>query len=221
MSKLKVEFIDNSASQYDQNASKIKVKQCKDSNLYLGDRFSATYVQLKARNCKTVVNCDKELHGFSKEPEVNYLNIDPEEGVTCYDSTYKFIDNALTNGKNVVVSCETGNFKGPLIVINYIMRKENRSLAESYKLVQKYRPEMKPIVRLLKSLLMEEKKLRGSNSIVINGYSVTFNEVPKFGSSRDPKKSSSSSGQGFYILFGVLAFFGIVFGVLVMITGKV
>ena len=89
-SKLKVEFIDNSSSQYDDNACRIKYAESGSGGgkLYLGDRFAASYVQLKARNCKTVVNCCQDMHGFAKEVDVNYLKIDPDdEGNDHFDSS--------------------------------------------------------------------------------------------------------------------------------------
>jgi hypothetical protein len=72
-SKLKVTFIDNASKQYDANASLIVTDGGK---LYLGDRSSASFLQLKSRSCKSVVNADKSTHGLSKEDDVNYLNID-------------------------------------------------------------------------------------------------------------------------------------------------
>ena len=78
--KLKVEFIDNSASQYDSNASEIEYgDNSKGGKLYLGDRFASSFVQLKFRNCRTVVSCCVDMHGFAKESDVNYLKIDPDD----------------------------------------------------------------------------------------------------------------------------------------------
>ena len=45
-------------------------------HLILGDSYSASFLQLKARNIKSVVNSSKELHGFSKEvTKVNSIHL--------------------------------------------------------------------------------------------------------------------------------------------------
>ncbi len=80
MSKLKVEFVDNAEFQYDTSANRIKYKGGKGTgSLYLGDRASASFLQLKYRECKSVVNCCVDTHGLAQEPEVSYCKCDPDE----------------------------------------------------------------------------------------------------------------------------------------------
>jgi hypothetical protein len=179
---LKVEFIDNSATQYDANASLIDYGTAAAGNgqLYLGDRFSCSMVQLIARNCKTVVSCCVDMHGFAKEAAVNYLKIDPsDEDNDHFDEAFDFIDANLCRNKNVVVFCESGLSKSAAILCYFLMKKRSIPLGESYTILQKSRGGLRLPPSLVKLLMQAEKRLRGSNSIKLEGRVVTVLEVAK------------------------------------------
>jgi hypothetical protein len=223
MSKLKVVFVDNSESQYDENADRIKVKGTgSKGKLYLGDRFSAAMLQLKFRDCKRVVNCCTETHGLAREADVKYLKIDPDDddGIEqIFEDSYRFIDDALTKDKNVVVHCENGNIKSGAIILYYVMKKQSISLAESYRIVQKYREGLKIKPSLVSKLTKAEKSLRGSQSLMHDGKKVVFLDEGIRGVGSGKKKAAQSSPV--YILLGVGAFFAVVFGAIFMATGKI
>lgn len=202
----------------------------------LGDSSSASFLQLKARNIKSVVNSSKELHGFSKEHDINYLKIDPDPEVHDnqefdYDVSYDFIVKALTSNRNVLIHCENGSGKSVLITLYFLMKCNNISLADSYKIVKDAR-DVKVIPRLWKILLVKERLMRGYNSLILDGLKVitTLDNISTFNNNnrRNQKGGSSSSSSGggsgispMYIIIGVAAFFGIVFLILVLLTGKV
>lgn len=221
---LKVEFVDNSSEQYDDNADRIKVKGTgSKGKLYLGDRFSAAMLQLKFRNCKFVVNCCKETHGLSREADVKYLKVDPDDddGVEqVFQDSYQFIDEALAKDKNVVVHCENGNIKSGAIVLYYVMKKKAVSLAESYRTVQKYREGLKLKPSLISKLTKAEMALRGSQSVMHDGKKVLFLDELDEGL-RGFKKKAVGGSLAVNILLGVGAFFVIVFGGLYLATGKI
>ena len=76
---MKIDFIDNSAQQYDGSAMEVKIPGNRGGGkLYLGDRWSAALLQLRARSCTRVVCCSQFLHKGSDEKSVKYLKIDPE-----------------------------------------------------------------------------------------------------------------------------------------------
>eukprot|EP01038_Epipyxis_sp_PR26KG_P009925 gene9925-13349_t len=222
--KLKVEFIDNSSSQYDGNASEIKLEKNKNcGKLFLGDRYAASYVQLKFRSCKSVINCSKDLHGFSKEPDVKYLNIDPEidENNNYFEEAYNFIEQELMNGRNIVVYCESGNGKSAAVVIFYVMKKKSVSLCDSYRLLQTFKKDIRTRPDLMKILIQSEKKLRNSVSMAVIGRKVEF--LDSYDMKYQPNKDGKNKSKGtnpIYILVGITAFFAIVYGILVAITGK-
>mmetsp|Transcript_21326 Transcript_21326/g.35696 ORF Transcript_21326/g.35696 Transcript_21326/m.35696 type:complete len:229 (-) Transcript_21326:42-728(-) len=223
--KLKVEFIDNADSQYEANAALIKYGgKGSGGKLYLGDSFSASYVQLKARDCRTVVNCSREMHGFSKETNVNYLKIDPDDdGNTVLEESVSFILKALVQKKNVVVHCENGISKSAMIILHFLMVNSSKSLGEAYKLVRSVRGELKIPPRMLHTLMKIEKQRKGFNTISLDGRNVTVldNSMLNEGNSRIKKEpQAKSSGSGLLLGLIVAGFFGVVYAVLVALTGK-
>lgn len=221
---MKVEFIDNSDSQYDEHASRIKYGE-KGGKLYLGDRFSASYIQLKWRDCKTVVSCCQDMHGFSKEADVEYLKIDPsDEGDDHFEESYKFLERHLAQKKNVVVHCENGFSKSAVILAYFLMKKMNISLAESYRILQDSRGGIRMPPSLVKLLMRAEVKMRGLNSIRLNGKLIeTLDGSLNFKKDSTPKKSQSKTGKsnaGMYVGVGLVVFFAVLYGGLVVITGK-
>lgn len=198
-------------------------------HLILGDSYSASFLQLKARNIKSVVNSSKELHGFSKENDINYLKIDPDPEVHDsqefnYEISYEFIIKELSSNRNVLIHCENGSGKSVLITLYFLMKCNRISLADSYKIVKEAR-DVKVIPRLWKILLVKERLMRGYNSLVLDGLKVTtaldsnFNDFKHNNNRRNQRGGSGISP--IYIIIGVTAFFGTVFLILVLLTGKV
>lgn len=221
-SKLKVEFIDNSESQYDEHASRIKYG-AKGGKLYLGDRFASSYVQLNWRECKTVVSCDQDMHGFCKEADVEYLKIDPDdEGNNHLEEAYNFLDKKLCEKKNVVVNCETGFGKSAVIVAYFLMKKMNISLAESYRILQDRRGGIRMPPRLVKVLMNAELRSRGSLTLRLDGAFVKTTDGldgSKPSSATKGKKNQNQNG-GLYLGIGLVVFFAILYAGLVAVTGK-
>lgn len=225
---LKVEFVDTSASQYEENASRIDVpnKKAKNGKLYLGDRFSATYLQLKHRSCSTVVNCSSSIISLSREPNVKYLNIDIEENISSLGKSADFIENELNQKHNVVVHCETGNGKSAAVLMYYFMAKHSMCLGDSYDLVKLNRPSVKPSPTLMELLIQQEMKIFGSVSVRLDGRNVIH-----LNRARSPSKPALSknmkyanqknSNTAIMVGVGLLAFFVGVFGIIYATTGKI
>jgi hypothetical protein len=229
--KFDIKFIDNSATQYDQNASIIRYGDLGTSEcgkLFLGDYLSASYVQLKARDVKSVVSCCSDMHRFCKESHVNYLKIDPEDGLhRSLAEGYIFIDKALKNLNNVVVYCETGNGKSASVVLYYIMRKFSITLAQAHKVLLGQRGSIRPSLKLLQLLITEEKKLFGSSSVRLEGRSlIPLSDDSIFSSIKERPGGISSTTQRrggsapLTLAIVVVAFFGGLYGILWFITHK-
>ena len=235
MSKLKVTYIDNSASQYDEFADEIMYSSSKKSKgkLYLGDRHSCAMVQLKHRSIYAVVNCDTDLFGLAKEKDIRYLKVDPcidhddpqkcfEHASKIFEISFNFIDQELASGHNVLVHCEKGITKSASIVIYYLMKKQSISLAQAFKEVKKYRSMVLPQPSLFRHLISAEIKLRGVDSIRIQGKQVVYLESSPLTSSK--KSSSADDGKAAerYFILGVVASIVVaIFGGIYLIAGKI
>lgn len=169
----KVEFFDNSAFQYEENASEIYYGGT-GGKLYLGDRFSAAFVQLQHRNCQTVVSCCEDMHGFAKEENVTYLRIDPDyDEDRHFEDSCQFIQDSLISEKqNVVVFCDNGNVKSAMILCYFLMVNNSVTLCDAYNHLRTCRPSVKIFPRLMKALIEAEVQLRGEASLVIDGRTV-------------------------------------------------
>jgi hypothetical protein len=142
--KLKIEFTAADGSQYDDNAALVNYGGGTDGGkLWIGDRFSASYVQLKARKCKTVCVCDEDMYGFAKEAEVTYQKIDPSDDQDHFQESFDFIERHLAKKRSIIVHDEAGVGKAAVIIIYFLMIKSKKSLGEAYKYVGKLRGELK------------------------------------------------------------------------------
>lgn len=214
---MKVTYTDTSANQYDASADEIKLSSGSAfGKLFIGDRDSASFLQLRSRKCLTVVNCAADMHGLSGEKDVKYLNIDPEEG-DCFEDSFNFIKKALSKGKNVVVHCQNGLGKSAVIVIYFLMRIMSFTLADSHKLLKQSRKNFKLNIRpeLVEKLIAEEKKLRGNNSICLNGRKIVYLD-----SSRSRKSGASATGFPIIPCVVLVGFIAVLYGALVFATGK-
>ena len=214
---MKIKFTDTSHTQYEDSADEVKYSKGERSGkLYIGNRDCASFLQLRSRKCLTVVNCAADMHGLSRESDVKYLNIDPDLKDSFEDS-FIFIDKALSKGKNVTVQCENGLGKSAVIVLNFLMRKMSISLAESHTLLVKARKEkMKINPTLVGKLIAEEKKIRNSISICLDGRNI----IPLNTVSRGKKAGASSKGSPIIAVAVFVGFIGILYGVLLFATGK-
>ena len=201
---MKVTFRDTSATQYDANADLIILKGNNNDGigkLYLGDRYSGSFLQLKHRQCKFVISCDKEIHSLSREEDVNYLNIDPaNENFEDLEKAYDFIENTINKGKNVTVLCQTGYGKSAAVVVYYVMRKYSLNPFEAIEYVKKYHQKVRINPTITSFICREAKKL---------GLMITSDQ-------KKPGRNWSRSGL-YFILFAAI-FFGLIYFGLVLLT---
>jgi len=160
---MKVTFIDNSNSQYDSSATELTGKidgLTSTGRLWIGDRDAASLLQLKHRQVTHVINCEKDIHGTSKEKDIVYLNIDPEEDSGTLEKAYTFLEKELSSSSRVLVHCLTGNGRSCGILLFYLMKKLNLSLANAHRRLSGLRSRLQLRSQLVNTLLLQEKKLR-------------------------------------------------------------
>ena len=271
MSALKVEFIDNSSSQYDENAARIRLNPLpsssedskkqnttKQGRLYVGDKDSLSFVQIKARSIKAVLCCNSDLAGFCREDKVDYMKIDAEHYSLPSSSSggpslskkvregneqlvtnlTQFVDKHLRQGHHVLVCCESGYRSSILFTAAFLMKTYSYSLEDCLDQIEGARGKNKFTLSQCKIALDIEKKVLGKQSMKIDGKVLI--SLSSSGSSPAPvidktkpgplddktpnpegNRKNSNSVSGTTILLGVGLFFGVVFGVLYAVTGKV
>lgn len=162
---MKVTFTDTSATQYDANADLIDLKLKSSTagslgKLYLGDRYSAAFLQLKFRKCTHAIICDKEIYSLGREEDITYLNIDPSDDIPeNWTKAYDFIDDAVNGGKNITVLCQSGNAKSAVIVAYYIMKRLSVSPFAAVDKLKEFRSKIRISPSLNALLSREAKKL--------------------------------------------------------------
>lgn len=172
---MKVTFKDTSATQYDANADLVDFKALGLSSsaplgkLYVGDRYSAAFLQLKFRKCKHVIICDKEIFSLGREEDITYLNIDPSDDIPeNWSKVYDFIEKAIINSNNITILCQSGNAKSAVIVAYYIMRRLSISPFAAVEKLKGFRSQVR-ISPSLNALLSREAKKLGLLSTSIPG----------------------------------------------------
>jgi len=224
---LKVTFSDaNVSQQYDGSAELIRIPAAK-GKLFIGDRDSAAFLQLRSRDCSHVVNCQGDLHGLSREKDITYLNIDPEVSSKGYEESYQFIDAALTAGSNVTVLCQTGLAKAAAIVLYYVMKRQNISLADAHRMLVDVKEKKKKTLNLkpdlVKQLMVLEKILRKTATVTLDGRAVVYTDgsFSAFFGGGGNRGGGKNNGGGFpFVPFAV--FVGVtaaLFGGLLVLTG--
>jgi hypothetical protein len=233
-SKLKVDFIDNSSSQYDENAALIQYPRNAISGqgkLYIGDQYALSYVQLKFRKVKAVVCCSSDLFGHCKESNIEYLKFDPDEKkLQSFDEVANFISKNVDKHLNVVVVCESGFGKSATIVFHYLMKRYKIPLSDCYNLVRDGRGKVRMTASLCKLVVQMEKSLLDSNTmqsdgnnLIMKGNSSKVQYPSNSGSSRSSNKSSqsqNSSSNGLVVLGVIVGCISVLYCVLYAITGK-
>lgn len=175
---MKIEFVDNSASQYDASASLIQLHGV-SGKLFVGDPSAASMVQLQHRKCNAVVCCSSDLFGYCREPKVQYLKVDAAEASEKeMNEVADKIAQWLKDGKVVLLFCESSKTRSAIMIMYCLMRSFGKSLAQGHQLCTKCRgvPVLSP--GMAKTLLRYEEKLRGSQTMKVVGKELVYINDP-------------------------------------------
>lgn len=223
MSKLRVDFIDNAASQYDANASRIEFEKSTKLLLFLGDQASCSFVQIKARKVKRAICCSRELFGYCKENEVDYLLFDPDDSNYNESDLSKlkaFFEAAVVDGKPLLVFCESGIGKSAFVVAYLAMKFDNCKLSNIVAKMEIARGTSLKIKPSLGKLALKiETGLFKFPSMEHDGKRLM--PMAKFARSNSAPKPQANNNGMLYAIAGVAVFFAVVYGVLYTVTGKV
>jgi dual specificity phosphatase 12 len=122
--------------------------------LWLGDYIAANdKVFLTDNKIEQIISiCKIDIDKFFW---IKYINIHIDDNDICinnnkinslfqnnkiFNITNQFIDNALKNGKNILVHCKRGHHRSAVIIAAYLIYKYNLSLFDSIKYIKSKRP---------------------------------------------------------------------------------
>lgn len=137
-------------------------------NLYLGNKLAASDINnLKEHNITHIVNCAEELKYIIDEYDGKFICLHLpicDSGISGSIINYiteaiKFIDNALSNDKKVLVHCSAGISRSVSIVIAYMMYKNNLS----FNMVYDHIKSIRPLSRLFTTFREELKSFKYLN----------------------------------------------------------
>lgn len=137
-------------------------------NIYLGSVIAANnYQWLKDNKITHVLGL---IDYQTKYSDIKYLvygdaNDMPDQNIIQYfKSCFKFIDESLNEGGNILIHCHAGISRSSTIVIAYLMYKYGMNLPEAFEFTKKERPIIHPNygfvlqLRVFDGLNIDERK---------------------------------------------------------------
>lgn len=116
------------------------------------------------RHVLTILS-DSSSNVMTHYPFVNYLRVYKvdiffENIKDSFDDTYKFIDNAVSKGENILVHCYAGMSRSPTIVAAYLMLKYNMTADQALEQIKHGRNIASPNFGFVNQLGQYEKELK-------------------------------------------------------------
>ena len=193
-------------------------------------------VQLKHRKISKTVNCQTDMFGLSKEESVKALKIDPiDNNFSCVALAYDFIKKAVEKGENVLIFDHTGYGRSAAVALYYLMRAgKGMSLADAHRTIEDIRPGVQCNDRsagfrleLMQKLIVEEKKLRKTNSCTVDPGSRMIDYIDgkgspgsSFGNNRVARgNANTKKGSPWMGLIVFAVFIAILYAALLQATG--
>ena len=146
--------------------------------LYVGNfASSANAKYLSDRNIKYILNVTPSP-SCNVQPDIEYLSIpindnEKEDIISNFDQSIAFINKAKEAGpnQNVLVHCHYGISRSVTIVIAYVMKEKEWSLAKAMKFVRDHHSNGEPNFGFFHQMCEYEKKLYGKVSMTAEEFS--------------------------------------------------
>jgi hypothetical protein len=148
------------------------IKILKDDNipieiiphLYLGSIGSASNLK-QLENCKIthILCCASGIKNFFPDKfkyyNINILDSEKEDIKKYFEESFKFIDDGIKKGGNVLVHCHAGVSRSSSILIAYIMKSQKIKVDKVLEILKSKREKVSPNPGFLQQLKEYEKEL--------------------------------------------------------------
>lgn len=150
-----------------------------------------------------ILNVTHEIDNFYPGA-FDYYNVrvdddDSTEMLQHWDKTYRYIYTAMKEGSKVLVHCKMGISRSASVVIAYVMKAKNWSLAKSIQFVKSKRPCIKPNENFLKQLEVYQGILSASkqrhNSLWRSKSETNFNASSSGGGTSNSNSNSTGNSS--------------------------
>lgn len=135
------------------------------TNLFLGNLTAATDISwLKQANISHILTVDsfplpRKVQDSLPNITLKFIQIADmprEDLLTHFESSYQFIDNAITGAGKILVHCYFGVSRSATLVIAYVMKKYNLSFSNAFETVKDKRRFVGPNAGFLAQLKLYE-----------------------------------------------------------------
>lgn len=167
-----------------------------DEFLYLGNMWQASCRQvIDHLRITHVVNATLDVGNVFEADGVKYHEVKirdaPDADIAAFfDSTFAFIDEAKQSGGRVLVHCTQGISRSATLVIMYVMRAFDWSLAQAFNFVRSGRGVVMPNEGFVRALMAEERLLHHDK------FSVTETDVDELLSGNLPNRAATIKTVG-------------------------
>lgn len=168
-----------------------------DQFLFQGDvKHASNEGLLEELNIQSIVNMsDCQLDPtIVNQRHVLWINIEDDVYTDIdqyFETTNKFLRSCQADQKNVLVHCQMGVSRSSAIVLAYLMKYYQYSLAEAYDYLIQRRPIVEPNIGFLLQLIRYEQTLRTIDSVRQES-TITTNKDSKFIELQTTTKSRNS-----------------------------